>query len=53
MWLEKPDLPLIFRLTLTGSWSTVKVDMGDYVRVIGTFKKSNHFKLTLEDPSLN
>ncbi len=48
-WLENADLPICFRLTLSGSWSTTKVDVNDYVRVIGTFKKSNHFKLSLED----
>jgi hypothetical protein len=41
---------LLFKLVLKDRWSRQTwVDLGDCIRVIGTFEKANEFSLKLED----
>jgi hypothetical protein len=47
--VDDDNVPLNFRITLRGSWIRTPIDHGDYIRVIGKFKKSNHYTLTLDD----
>ena len=47
--VEDDNVPLNFRITLRGSWTRTPIDHGDYLRVIGRFKKSNNYTLTLDD----
>jgi hypothetical protein len=44
------ECPLLFKLVLKDRWSKQTwVDLGDCIRVIGTFEKENEFSLKLED----
>ena len=47
--VDDDNVPLNFRITLRGTWIRTPVDHGDYIRIIGQFKQSNHFTLTLDD----
>ena len=48
--LEFKDCPLKFLLNLRGLWGQkLWVEVGDEVRVIGTFETSNHFSLWIDD----
>ena len=46
---DDDNVPLNFRITLRGSWVRTPIDHGDIIRVIGSFKKSNSYTLTLDD----
>ena len=47
--VDDDNVPLNFRITLRGTWTRTPIDHGDYLRVIGAFKKSNNYTLTLDD----
>lgn len=47
--VDDDNVPLNFRITLRGTWTRTPIDHGDYLRVIGKFKKSNNYTLTLDD----
>jgi hypothetical protein len=47
--VDDDNVPLNFRITLRGTWMRTPIDHGDYLRVIGKFKKSNNYTLTLDD----
>jgi hypothetical protein len=44
------ECPILFKLVLKGRWSLQSwIDMGDIIRVIGSFNQENGFSLTLDD----
>jgi len=48
--IEDPDLPVVFELRMIGQWAAHSwVDIGDQVRVIGTFSSHNNFRLLIDD----
>ncbi|CDW90542.1 dna replication atp-dependent helicase dna2 [Stylonychia lemnae] len=46
---DDDNVTVNFRITLRGHWIRTPIDHGDIVRIIGQFKKSNQYTLTLDD----
>ena len=42
-------MPIEFKVTLRHSWARCVVDVGDVVRIVGKFCKTNNYSLSLDD----